>query len=160
MRKTWIVQLQGVESGFLGLRADTAEEIEARYPELRVVCELPDPTEKEPDGFDWLRVAAGDIDDERHPLLVGIREERSRRSPWSNPVPGRVKWFNAEKGYGAISCEETAPDDVWVHFSHIEGRGFRALAEGEEVEMEYVAARQDSFNYRAVRVRRAGPASD
>jgi cold shock CspA family protein len=39
----------------------------------------------------------------------------------------------------------------------IEGRGFRALAEGEEVEMEYVAAHQDSFRYRAVRVRRPRP---
>jgi CspA family cold shock protein len=48
---------------------------------------------------------------------------------------GTVKWFNDQKGYGFISTEG-AQDDVYVHFSAIEGRGFRTLHEGELVEFE------------------------
>jgi CspA family cold shock protein len=49
-------------------------------------------------------------------------------------VRGRVKWFNATKGYGFISRDDG--DDVFVHFSAIQGTGFRTLEEGEEVEFE------------------------
>ncbi len=45
---------------------------------------------------------------------------------------GTVKWFNSEKGYGFISREEGC--DIFVHFSAIEGDGFRTLEEGEAVE--------------------------
>lgn len=125
-----------------------------KYPELRVVLDLPERLRDDPSRLEALYASAADIDDEGNPLLNGILAERSARSPWRNPVAGTVKWFNAEKGVGAISCDETAPDDVWVHYSRIEGSGYRALDEGEEVEMEYLPARQDSFNYRALRVRR------
>ncbi|MFM7061571.1 MAG: cold-shock protein [Actinomycetes bacterium] len=47
---------------------------------------------------------------------------------------GTVKWFNAEKGYGFISREGGA--DVFVHFSAIEGSGYRSLEEGQAVEFE------------------------
>ncbi|CAB5000995.1 unannotated protein [freshwater metagenome] len=47
---------------------------------------------------------------------------------------GTVKWFNAEKGYGFISREGGA--DVFVHFSAIEGSGYRSLEEGQNVEFE------------------------
>lgn len=47
---------------------------------------------------------------------------------------GTVKWFNDAKGYGFIS--QAAGDDIFVHFSAIQGDGFRTLAEGEEVEFE------------------------
>jgi CspA family cold shock protein len=47
---------------------------------------------------------------------------------------GTVKWFNDSKGYGFI--EQSAGDDVFVHFSAIVGEGFRTLREGEEVEFE------------------------
>lgn len=47
---------------------------------------------------------------------------------------GHVKWFNANKGYGFISQENG--EDVFVHFSSIQGDGFKSLNEGEEVEFE------------------------
>ncbi|MFV2007413.1 MAG: cold-shock protein [Longimicrobiales bacterium] len=47
---------------------------------------------------------------------------------------GTVKWFNDSKGYGFITQAEG--DDVFVHFSAIEGEGFRTLSEGQEVEFE------------------------
>ncbi len=47
---------------------------------------------------------------------------------------GHVKWFNATKGYGFISRNEGG--DVFVHFSAIQGAGYRTLEEGEEVEFE------------------------
>ena len=48
---------------------------------------------------------------------------------------GTVKWFSDQKGYGFISSTEGA-QDVFVHHSAIEGRGFRTLHEGEQVEFE------------------------
>ena len=47
---------------------------------------------------------------------------------------GTVKWFNAEKGYGFISQE--SGDDVVVHFSAIQGKGFKTLEEGQSVSFE------------------------
>jgi CspA family cold shock protein len=49
---------------------------------------------------------------------------------------GRVKWFNASKGYGFISREDGS--DVFVHFSAIQGDGFKTLDEGQEVEFEII----------------------
>ena len=49
---------------------------------------------------------------------------------------GTVKWFNAEKGFGFIEIENE--DDVFVHFSAIEGEGFKSLDEGQRVEFEVV----------------------
>ena len=49
---------------------------------------------------------------------------------------GTVKWFNAEKGYGFIESEEGG--DVFVHFSAIQGEGFKTLEEGEEVTFDVV----------------------
>ena len=47
---------------------------------------------------------------------------------------GKVKWFNAEKGFGFI--ERESGDDVFVHFSAIQGEGFKTLEEGKEVSFE------------------------
>mgnify|MGYP002639806961 CR=1 FL=1 len=47
---------------------------------------------------------------------------------------GTVKWFNAEKGFGFISRE--GADDVFVHFSAIEGTGYKSLEDGQRVEFE------------------------
>ena len=47
---------------------------------------------------------------------------------------GTVKWFNRTKGFGFIAREEG--EDVFVHFSAIDGEGFKSLDEGDEVEFE------------------------
>ena len=49
---------------------------------------------------------------------------------------GKVKWFNAEKGFGFI--EREGGDDVFVHFTAISGDGFKSLEEGQEVSFEIV----------------------
>ena len=49
-------------------------------------------------------------------------------------MTGTVKWFNAEKGFGFISREDG--DDVFVHFSAIQGDGYKSLEEGQKVDFE------------------------
>jgi len=49
---------------------------------------------------------------------------------------GKVKWFNAEKGFGFIESSEG--QDVFVHFSAIQTEGFKTLEEGQEVTFEIV----------------------
>ncbi|ELK48040.1 cold-shock protein [Halobacillus sp. ACCC02827] len=51
-------------------------------------------------------------------------------------LQGTVKWFNAEKGFGFIEVE--GQDDVFVHFSAIQGEGFKTLEENETVSFEIV----------------------
>jgi CspA family cold shock protein len=51
-------------------------------------------------------------------------------------MQGKVKWFNAEKGYGFIETEEGG--DVFVHFSAIQTDGFKTLDEGQAVEFDIV----------------------
>jgi CspA family cold shock protein len=49
-------------------------------------------------------------------------------------VKGAVKWFNEKKGFGFLAQE--GGDDVFVHYSSIEGAGFKSLTEGQSVEYE------------------------
>lgn len=51
-------------------------------------------------------------------------------------MTGKVKWFNAEKGYGFIEREDGG--DVFVHFSAIQAEGFKTLEEGQAVEFDVV----------------------
>jgi CspA family cold shock protein len=51
-------------------------------------------------------------------------------------MTGTVKWFNSEKGYGFITNEEGL--DIFVHFTAIQGEGFKTLDEGQAVEFEVV----------------------
>lgn len=50
-------------------------------------------------------------------------------------LKGHVKWFNESKGFGFITPEDGSKD-VFVHFSAIQGNGFKVLAEGQHVEFE------------------------
>ena len=64
---------------------------------------------------------------------------------------GTVKWFNDNKGYGFITPEEQ-PQDVYVHFSSIEGCGFRTLHEGDHVEFEVKPSERGSEAAHVVKV--------
>jgi CspA family cold shock protein len=64
---------------------------------------------------------------------------------------GTVKWFNPDKGFGFIS-QESGPD-VFVHFSAIEGSGYRNLEENDQVEFE---VSQGPKGLQAASVRRLG----
>lgn len=59
----------------------------------------------------------------------------TRKGNTSN-MTGRVKWFSAEKGFGFLEREDGG--DVFVHFSAVNGEGFRTLNEGERVEFDVV----------------------
>ena len=50
---------------------------------------------------------------------------------------GKVKWFNNSKGYGFIE-QDNGEKDIFVHFSAIQGAGFKSLVEGDAVEFEIV----------------------
>lgn len=52
-------------------------------------------------------------------------------------MQGKVKWFSAEKGYGFI--ESNDGNDVFVHFSAIQGDGFKTLEEGQAVQFDVVS---------------------
>lgn len=53
---------------------------------------------------------------------------------------GKVKWFNEKKGFGFIEREDG--DDIFVHFSAIQGNGFKTLSEGQDVEFEVVEGKK------------------
>ena len=57
---------------------------------------------------------------------------------------GTVKWFNDFKGYGFIT-PRSSDEDVYVHFSAIQGKGYRTLKEGQTVEFE-VERGQEGFH--------------
>ena len=63
---------------------------------------------------------------------------------------GTVKFFNAEKGFGFISREQG--DDVFVHFSNIQGEGYKSLDEGQQVEFDVAPGRkgEEAQNVRVV----------
>ncbi|MEA2901815.1 MAG: cold shock protein [Actinomycetota bacterium] len=63
---------------------------------------------------------------------------------------GTVKFFNSEKGYGFISREQG--EDVFVHYSNIQGSGYRSLQEGQKVEFDVAPGRkgEEAQNVRAI----------
>ena len=63
---------------------------------------------------------------------------------------GTVKFFNAEKGFGFIAREEG--DDVFVHYSNIQGSGYKTLNEGQRVEFDVAPGRkgEEAQNVRVV----------
>jgi cold shock protein len=64
---------------------------------------------------------------------------------------GTVKWFNQEKGYGFITPED-GQKDCFVHFSAIQGSGFKTLDEGERVEFEIVQGQKGPAAENVVRM--------
>ncbi|MFD2117302.1 cold shock domain-containing protein [Paenibacillus yanchengensis] len=65
-------------------------------------------------------------------------------------MKGTVKWFNAEKGYGFIQAE--GGEDVFVHFSAIQGDGFKSLDEGQAVEFDITEGNRGAQASNVVRV--------
>ena len=63
---------------------------------------------------------------------------------------GKVKWFNDAKGYGFI--EQEGGEDVFVHFSAIQGDGYRTLEEGQRVEFDVAPGRkgEEAQNVRVI----------
>ena len=63
---------------------------------------------------------------------------------------GTVKFFNAEKGFGFITREQG--EDVFVHFSNIQGDGYKSLEEGQHVEFDVAPGKkgEEALNVRAV----------
>ena len=68
-------------------------------------------------------------------------------------VVGTVEWWSDEEGWGCVGADE-APGGAFVHFSMIEGDGFKTLRPGERVgfDLEHYPHGQDGYYYRAYRV--------
>ena len=64
---------------------------------------------------------------------------------------GTVKWFNADKGFGFISSDESG-EDFFVHFSAIMSQGFKSLSEGQKVTFDTEADPKNKSRLRAVNV--------
>ncbi|MFH1538338.1 MAG: cold-shock protein [bacterium] len=63
---------------------------------------------------------------------------------------GTVKWFNSTKGFGFI--QRTEGNDVFVHYSSIQGEGYKSLEEGQEVEFEIISTPKGEQAANVVRV--------
>ena len=68
---------------------------------------------------------------------------------------GVVKFYKTEEGWGAIASSDLpGPGDAFVHFSAIDGSGYRELVRGETVSFDFEPVQQDGFRYVATHVRR------
>jgi len=89
----------------------------------------------------------------REPLAWSSRIGRTGRSvsrEENELATGTVKFFNAEKGFGFISREQGP--DVFVHYSKIQGTGYRTLQEGQQVEFDIGPGRKgdEALNVRPI----------
>jgi CspA family cold shock protein len=85
----------------------------------------------------------------RTPRLTSAERVEKEHSE-AMATTGTVKWFNAEKGFGFIAIE--GRDDVFVHYSAIQGDGYRTLDEGQRVEFDIAPGRkgEEAQNVRAI----------
>lgn len=81
----------------------------------------------------WSNVVRGQKIFSSHDFFIFLEETMDRRS---GMVKGKVKWFNNQKGYGFITPENG--NDVFVHYSALQGEGYKTLDEGQAVEFEIV----------------------
>jgi len=81
-------------------------------------------------------------------VLVGRSSDRPRMK--AKYMQGTVKFFNNEKGYGFISRD--GGDDVFVHYSNIDGDGYKSLEEGQAVEFDVAPGRkgEEAQNVRVI----------
>jgi len=93
---------------------------------------------------------------------MNVFDENARQiaPPPSEPVGtrrtalGTVKWYKADKGYGAIASAATAPWDIWFHFSMLHSKGIATNPSVDaQVEVVFTRANQESFKYVAESVR-------
>ncbi|WP_182358422.1 cold-shock protein [Tomitella gaofuii] len=75
----------------------------------------------------------------------------AKREDGSETVRGVVREWRAVEGWGVIESKST-PGGCWAHYSDLQMLGFRSLEAGRAVEMEFEAADQDGYSFRAVRV--------
>jgi CspA family cold shock protein len=77
-------------------------------------------------------------------------EQHKAKEEETRVATGTVKFFNAEKGYGFISRDQG--DDVFVHFSQIQGEGYKTLEDGQRVEFDVAPGRkgEEAQNVRAI----------
>jgi len=71
---------------------------------------------------------------------------------------GTVKWFSEKKGWGFI-VDPDVHSDIFVHYSQIQGDGFRTLAEGDEVEYELFSDNKGAKARNVVRVQKSAAAA-
>jgi CspA family cold shock protein len=89
--------------------------------------------------------------DVRRPVgLSGSSRGRTAHREEKALTTGTVKFFNAEKGFGFISRD--GGDDVFVHYSNIQGSGYKSLSEGQQVEFDVAPGRkgEEAQNVRVV----------
>jgi cold shock protein len=77
-----------------------------------------------------MAVGTGPVYRKTRRAAPGRKRRKVRKMP-----QGTVKWFNAEKGFGFIAPEDGSAD-VFVHYTEIQGSGFRTLEENQRVEFE------------------------
>src|SRR5687768_5724303 len=95
-----------------------------------------------------------------HPSRLGTSHSRGRLlfCVWEDVMPtGNVKWFDSKKGFGFIISPEGK--DVFVHFSSIEGDGFRSLKDGEKVDYEQIQGEKGLLAQHVKRIAAANAAA-
>ena len=86
----------------------------------------------------------------REPLLGDEDAAGSVRGRSASMAQGQIKWFDNKKGYGFISID--GMEDIFVHYSNIEGDGFKTLRDGEDVNCEVLQGDKGLYAESVVRL--------